>query len=134
MSEATVVRFAKALGFGGYPALQKELRRLVRADLRGAERFRLGVERKPAAKTALDIVIDRERENIAALCEAFDARTFAQAVEMLRQAPEVVVAGTRSTAPLACHLSFALNKIAIPARRIASGSRHRPRPQGASPN
>ena len=34
VSEATIVRFAKALGFSGYPAFQREVRRLVRADLK----------------------------------------------------------------------------------------------------
>src|SRR5688572_14932 len=42
VSEATVVRFAKALDFSGYPEFQNEVRRLLRADLRGVERFKLG--------------------------------------------------------------------------------------------
>ena len=53
VSEATIVRFAKALGFDGYPAFQKEIRRLVRAELRGVERFKLGAARKAPANCAL---------------------------------------------------------------------------------
>ena len=41
VSEASVVRFANALGYSGYPALQKEIRRIVRADLKGTDRLRL---------------------------------------------------------------------------------------------
>jgi DNA-binding MurR/RpiR family transcriptional regulator len=120
VSEATVVRFAKALDFSGYPAFQKEVRRLLRADLRGVERFKLGAERKARQDTPLDTIAAKERENISALYEAFDARSFAKAVAMLRRASEVLVVGTRSTAGLAHHLWFALDKIAIDARRVSS--------------
>lgn len=118
VSEATIVRFAKALGFSGYPALQQEIRRLVRAKLRGVERFRLGEARATAARTPLDIVADRERENLAALYEAFDARAYARALAMLRGAGEIVVVGTRSATPLAYHLWFALAKLGFRATRV----------------
>jgi DNA-binding MurR/RpiR family transcriptional regulator len=117
VSDATIVRFAKALDFSGYPAFQREIRRLVRADLRGSERFRLGTARKATARTPLDVVIEKERENIAALRETLDIKAFSKAVQMLRRASEVLVVGTRSTAPLAYHLWFALSKIEIPATR-----------------
>ena len=120
VSEATVVRFAKALDFSGYPAFQKEVRRLLRADLRGVERFKLGAEPKARQETPLDTIAAKERENISALYDSFDAKSFAKAVAMLRRAPEVLVVGTRSTASLAHHLWFALDKIAIDARRVSS--------------
>jgi DNA-binding MurR/RpiR family transcriptional regulator len=120
VSEATIVRFAKALDFSGYPALQKEIRRLVRAELQGAERFRLGAARKAPKRTPLDVITEKERENIAALYQSHDAQAFAGALKLLRRASEVVVAGTRSTAPLAYHLWFALNKIAVKATRVST--------------
>ncbi len=120
VSEATIVRFAKALDFSGYPEFQKEIRRLVRAELRGAERFRLGAARKAPVQTPLDLIAEKERENISALYQSFDPQAFRKAVQMLLRAPEVVVVGTRSTAPLAYHLSFALNKIAVTATRVST--------------
>ena len=120
VSEATVVRFAKALDFDGYPAFQKEIRRLVRAELRGVERFKLGAARKSPARTPLDLITEKERENIAALYDSFDPQAFGKALRMLRAASAVVVVGTRSTAPLAYHLWFALNKIAIAATRVTT--------------
>jgi DNA-binding MurR/RpiR family transcriptional regulator len=118
VSDATIVRFAKALEFSGYPAFQQEIRRMVRAELRGAERFRRGVEPKPTARTPLDIVIEKERENISALHGSHDAKAFAKALRMLRTASRVLVVGTRSTASLACHLWFALSKLEIDATRV----------------
>jgi DNA-binding MurR/RpiR family transcriptional regulator len=120
VSEATIVRFAKRMGFKGWPELQKELRRLVRLDLRGAERLRLALDRKPSAPATLDLVIGKERENIDALYRTHDASSFRRAVQLLRRAPETLVVGTRSTAPLAYHLAFALNKLALPARRLTA--------------
>ena len=119
VSEATVVRFAKALEFSGYPAFQNEVRRLLRADLRGVERFKLGAESKPGQEIPLDAIVAKERENISTLYDTFDARSFASAARMLRRASEVLVVGTRSTASLAYHLWFALDKIAIDAKRIS---------------
>ena len=120
VSEATIVRFARALGFTGYPALQQEIRRLVRAELRGEERFRLGRTAGAAEQTPLDVIADKERENIAALCQSHDRRTFGRALQMLRAASEVMVAGTRATAPLARHFWFALGKLGIPATRVTA--------------
>lgn len=120
VSEATIVRFARALGFAGYPALQQEMRRLVRADLRGEERFRLGRTAGAAEHTPLDVIADKERENIATLCQTHDRRAFARALQMLGAASEVVVAGTRATAPLARHFWFALGKLGIPAARVTT--------------
>lgn len=120
VSEATVVRFAKALDFSGYPEFQKEVRRLLRADLRGVERFKLGAEPRAERQTPLDAVAGKERENISALYDSFDARAFANAVRMLRRASEVAIVGTRSTAALARHMWFALDKIGIEATRVSA--------------
>ena len=120
VSEATIVRFAKLLGFSGYPEFQKEIRRLVRADLRGAERFRLGAAQTAPERTPLDLITEKERENIAALYQFHDPKAFAGAVKLLRRASAAVVVGTRSTAPLAYHFCFALNKIAVNATRVTS--------------
>jgi DNA-binding MurR/RpiR family transcriptional regulator len=116
VSEATVVRFAKALGFKGYPDFQKEVRRLVRADLKGTERFQLS----PADASPLDIVLRKEMENLGALREGFDPSAFRQALKLLRGASEVLVVGARATAPLAGHLAFGLGKLGVRCARASS--------------
>lgn len=109
VSEATVVRFAKALGFKGYPDFQKEVRRLVRADLKGTERFQL----TQADASPLDVVLQKEMENLGALRESFDGAAFRQALKLMRGASEVLVIGARATAPLAAHLAFGLGKLGM---------------------
>ncbi|MCC7346576.1 MAG: MurR/RpiR family transcriptional regulator [Variibacter sp.] len=117
VSEATVVRFAGTLGFSGYPALQKEVRRVVRADLKGTERFRA---KSAQQEDPLSVAIRKELENIAHLDEAADREALRRAAAMLRAARHIVVAGARSTAPLAQHLWFALDKLRLPARRVVT--------------
>lgn len=118
VSEATIVRFARALGFSGYPGFQKEVRRLVRADLKGTERFELGG--RPAVDSPLDPVIRKEMENINQLRELHDAQRFAAAARLLARASQVVCIGSRSAAPLAQHLCFGLNKIGVRVTRVLS--------------
>jgi len=120
VSEPTVVRFAKALSFSGYPEFQKEVRRLLRADLRGLERLQQGAPAESARRTPLDLVLETERRNLATLQQSYDARRFGAAVRMLARATTVMVVGTRSTAALAHHLAFALGKIGIDAVRVTA--------------
>jgi DNA-binding MurR/RpiR family transcriptional regulator len=120
VSEATVVRFAAALGFTGYAAFQKEVRRLVRADLKGTDRFDLTQRRPPAADGPLRAAIDKELENIAQLGATADGEALAGAAARIRRAPEVAIVGARATAGLATHLWFALDKLRLPVRLVTA--------------
>lgn len=111
VSTATVVRFAKAFGYSGYPDLQRDIRSRVRADLKGTQRFERTYAATADADSPLTPVIAKEQENIAALQAAFDADAFARAVAALTGATEIMVVGSRSTAALAAQFCFGLNKI-----------------------
>src|SRR3972149_11039564 len=104
--------------FAGYPALQKEIRRVVRADLKGPDRFKLTYSSSSSRQDTLSSVIRKEIENISYLQQTHVPQELAHAVSAMRGASEVLVAGTRSTAPLAYHLWFGLAKIGISATRI----------------
>lgn len=51
VGEATVVRFAQQLGFGGHPGPQKEARRVLRAGRKGTERLRPAEGGAPPARS-----------------------------------------------------------------------------------
>lgn len=118
VSEATVIRFVQSLSFQGYPGFQKEIRRLVRVDLKGPERFRLSRATDEAGRGTLDLVIRKELENLSQLTELFDREDFLRAIEAIRGAPEIAVIGSRSAAPLAHHLWFGATKIGLRATRV----------------
>lgn len=120
VSEATVVRFAKSMGYSGYPDFQREVRRIVRAGLRSWERFMLSTTQPPEARTKLQEIAEKERENIANLVANLDERSVADAVHLLKRASEVIVVGIRSTASLAQHLYFGLGKISVRAKRFTT--------------
>lgn len=119
VSEATVVRFAAALGYSGYAAFQKEVRRVVRADLKGTDRFSLRGREAPE-DSPLKTIIGKELENIAHLGETFDREALAKAATIIGAAPEVLIVGSRSTASLATHLWFAIDKLRLPTRLLVS--------------
>jgi len=120
VSEATIVRFTRFLGLSGYPELQREIRRIVRAELKGNERFQMSYKIKGKGAGPLSTIIGKEIENLSYLQKNFDEKTFQQAVSQIRRASEILVVGTRSTASLAYHFSFGLSKLEYRVHRISS--------------
>ena len=120
ISEATIVRFVRTLGFKGYPAFVREIRRIVRKDLKGDERFRLASQGRSNGENLLSHLLDKELENLSSLKEMFDEETFRKVVKALKNAAEVMVIGTRSTASLAHHFWFGLMKVGIRSRMVTS--------------
>lgn len=120
VSEASIVRFAKALGFKGYPAFQKEIRRMVRADLKGSERYNLAYEFRKHDNGPLSRTLQKELENLSHLSESLDLPEFNKAVHTIRQAQDILVVGSRSTASLVYHLWFGLTKLELKVTRITT--------------
>ncbi len=117
-SEATIVRFIKRLGFSGYPDFQKEVRRLLRSDLKGHERFEIASEIKKTDRDPVREVIEKEFENLSHLQKSIDPAGIRNAVSAIKQANEIIVIGTRASASLACHFSFGLSKLNFRTTRI----------------
>lgn len=109
VSESTVVRFAFALGFDGYPSMQDALRDLIRNRLTSVQRIRMAGE-----LTREDIVrhvLSEDIGNIRMTLESIDMQSFDQAIAMLLNAHRIYVVGVRSSAPLALFLSYYLDYV-----------------------
>ena len=120
VSGATIVRFAKALGYKGYPAFQKEIRRMVRADLKGSERYNIAYEFRAQENGPLARTQRKELENLSHLQETLDAAEFQKAVEMIQRSQNILVIGSRSTASLAYHFWFGLTKLELNVSKITT--------------
>jgi DNA-binding MurR/RpiR family transcriptional regulator len=120
ISQATIVRFVKALGFSGYPAFQKEIRRIVRADLKGNERFKISYAFREHDPIVFSSVLRKEIENLSYLQDTFDKNEFKKAISAMRDAKEIVIVGTRSTASLGYHFWSVLKKLRTKVTRITS--------------
>ncbi len=109
VSESTVVRFASALGYAGYPELREALRSLVRQRLTAEQRFAIASEIDP--RDVLSTVLKNDMQNIRKTVEALSQRDFEDVVRRLLEARHIYVMGLRSAAPLAQFMYHYLHQI-----------------------
>ena len=108
VSEATVVRTARALGFSGYPQFRDAFRTTFLQRMSTVARVRLSA---PARRKETDIVaavLETEFSNLEATRLRLDPKTVARAVELIVNARTVYVVGMRSAYSLAWLLHFSL--------------------------
>lgn len=110
VSESTVVRFAMALGYEGYPEFQKALGELIRTKLNSIQRMEVTYGRISQGEI-LSTVLQSDIEKIKLTMNAIDHEAFEMAVDTILKAKKIYVIGIRSCAPLANFLSFYLNLI-----------------------
>lgn len=108
VSESTVVRFASALGYKGYPQFQKALEEMVRGKLNTVHKME-AVYGGSSQSEILDSILKSDAMRIKNTLEEIDAHAFESAVDTILEADTIYVAGLRSCAPLAEFLGFYLN-------------------------
>lgn len=119
VSESTVVRFAIALGYDGYPALQKALQEMIRNRLTAVQRVEMTGNMSESA--VLGTVFKADMQNIRQTIEDLDEANFSRTVDALCEAERVYVVGVRSSAPLAQFLGYYMNFIRDNVMVITSG-------------
>ena len=120
VSESTVVRFASALGYEGYPQLQRSLQELVSHRLTANQRFEMSTEIDPHA--ALGFVLTSDMQNLRNTLDNMDNEVFEDVVQRLLQAKAIYVMGLRSAAPLAQFMGYYLNYIFDDVHLVSSGA------------
>lgn len=109
VSESTVVRFATALGYSGYPEMQRELQEAIWSQLTARDRMELA--RTSPSSSVVEQVLREDIENLRATLREVSREAFAQAVEALHTARHVYLAGFRGAATIAHYLAFYLSFI-----------------------
>ncbi len=120
VSESTVVRFASAMGYEGYPQLQRSLQELVSHRLTANQRFEMSTEIDP--REALNVVLKSDVQNLRATMEQMDEVVFEDVVNRLLSARAIYVMGLRSAAPLAQFMGYYLNYIFDNVHLVSSGA------------
>ena len=120
VSESTVVRFASAMGYEGYPQLQRSLQELVSHRLTANQRFEMSTEIDP--REALGVVLKSDVQNLRATMEQMDETVFEDVVNRLLSARAIYVMGLRSAAPLAQFMGYYLNYIFDNVHLVSSGA------------
>lgn len=119
VSESTVVRFAAALGYDGYPQLQKALQELIRHRLTATQRLEMTGDMGHAQ--VLNKVLKTDIQNIRSTLDELDLNTFDSVIESMLQARNIYVLGLRASAPLAEFLGHYLNFIFPNVHTVTSG-------------
>ena len=120
VSESTVVRFAVAMGYEGYPQLQRSLQELVRHRLTATQRFEMTSEISEGS--VLSTVLRADMQNIRSTIEGIDEKAFQDAVEVISGARRLYILGMRSAAPLAEFTGYYLHYVLDDVRVVAAGS------------
>ncbi len=107
VSESTVVRFAAALGYEGYPQLQRAMQELVRHRLTSVQRFEMTSDLTQTQ--ILQTVLKADMQNIRSTIEELDTAKFDSVVNRIVDARSIYVMGVRSAAPLAQFLGYYLH-------------------------
>ncbi len=120
-SESTVVRFASALGFDGYPELQQALQEVVLNRLTASQRMEVDAERMPRS-ALLQKVLQDDVDRIRTTLEEVDEAAFENAVEAILRARRIYILGVRASAALAQFLSYYLNYMFDDVRLLTTDS------------
>ena len=110
VSEATIVRFARKLGFANYSAMQAALR----DELEEAPQLESHLRRSIATSdlgAALSQTLAQDLENLQRTYMNIDPQVFMRCVRRLAGARRVGVLGMRASAAPAFYLGFALNLV-----------------------
>lgn len=108
VSQATVSRLSRALGFKGFPGFQKELQRLFRDKLTTTSRLQKTVKKVAGGNNILAKVLQTDIENISETLKQTPLPEFRAFVECLASGDRVVIVGLRSVHSLAIFLGVAL--------------------------
>lgn len=111
VSESTVVRFANALGFSGYPKFQDALQELIKTKLTTVQRVEMGNNDYSNNSMILENVLKDDIENIKQTMDSLRQESYEDAVDTILSARKLYIMGLRSSIYVAKYLGYYLNYI-----------------------
>lgn len=110
VSEATVVRFASLLGYGGFPDFQTSIQNMMRQDISTITRLekRAELQSEHGETSILQAILQADQANLGLFVSDTPEETFSQAVDAIVEAREVYICGLRSAYSIAFFLWFSL--------------------------
>lgn len=110
VSESSVVRFATALGYSGFPEFSKALEAYYKSN--NDKIAKINIDYANSSKSdLLNSVLRADMEKIADTLANIDVNSFELASDIIINAKKVYVVGLRTCEPLAEFLAFYLNMI-----------------------
>lgn len=118
LSESTVVRFAKTLGYSGFPALRHELQESVKERISSAQRIIKTIGGTSDLSNLLEKSIFTDIALLKDTIKEISRENFQKAVETISNSKRIFVLGLRSSESLALFLAFRLKRFNFDARQI----------------
>jgi DNA-binding MurR/RpiR family transcriptional regulator len=112
VSEATLVRFSREIGYAGYHELRAALMSEAQQGLAPADRFALAERSREPAGTVVDVA-RQEVDNINRTIDDLDPRAFRRVVQRLQGAELVVTVGLGVSTVLARLAAYQLMQIGV---------------------
>jgi len=110
LSEATMVRFARTLGFGSYPAMRSVLQNSFRRRITHSARLRGRLDDLREAGDIFERLVVSEIDYLTQALETVDRESLRQAVELLRTRKQVYVFGVGPSTSLVDLLEIRLGR------------------------
>jgi DNA-binding MurR/RpiR family transcriptional regulator len=121
VSEATVVRLAQALGFEGYPGMQKKFREELQDRLSTVIRLERTVDHVSREGDVLVKVLQEDIQNLSQTLRDLPIEIFKQAVADMQAAKRIFVVGLRGAHAPALTLATYLRFLAKEAQLLVPG-------------
>jgi len=109
-STSNIFRLAKAIGYSGYPELQKDLQKKIRQKISPVKALENSRE-KDKGKDIYSIIFDMDAKNLASTQELNSKETIDRAVKEIIAARRIGLVGFRSSQSIAFLLSFFLGRV-----------------------
>ena len=110
VSESTVVRFANALGYSGYPKLQDALQEVIKNKLTTVQRVDM-IKEFNDDSAILKKIVKSDIDNIKDTLDEIDEKAFEEAANRILKAKRIYIVGMRSSFTIAQYLGFYLGII-----------------------
>ena len=121
VSEATVVRLAQALGFDGYPGMQKKFRQGLRDRLSTVTRLEHTVDHVQQMGDVVVKVLQEDIQNLSQTLRDLPLEIFERAVADMQSAKRILVVGLRGAHAPALTLSTYLRFLGKQAQLLVPG-------------
>lgn len=122
LTKEEINEFAFKVGFEGYENLRNNLRQVILTQLKSTDRFQIFVNLDNInISKVTKSVISTEIKNLTSLIDSVDLVTLKEIVKKIINAEDMIVIGTRSSAPIAIYAEYIFNRISKKTRKIVSG-------------
>ncbi|MBN2219062.1 MAG: MurR/RpiR family transcriptional regulator [Kosmotogaceae bacterium] len=123
VSETTVIRFAKSLGYSNFSELREHSQILIKEKLTPAEKMSATVKKIKSGETTFERLLTSEIENLKDGISKVSSDEFYRAVELIEKAERVFVAGQGVSEALCKFLEFRFRRMQIDTRPVIGGGK-----------